>query len=210
MPRKYKEGQRFGRLVIKEPYVSKNSKWCHLLVCDCGGEVVVAGADLTKGNVRSCGCIRRERFLKHGLAKSSEYKIWCSMVQRCRNEKSTAYAYYGGRGITICDRWSDFEKFYQDMGERPSDKHSIDRIDNDKGYSPDNCRWADAGIQNINQRLRKDNKTGVKGVSIKGGKYQANINHKGKRYYLGVFDCLEKAIAARMAAEKTFRGSQNG
>lgn len=94
--------------------------------------------------------------IKHGLRYTPEYSLWLNMKSRCYNPKNNAYKYYGGRGITICDEWrDDFKQFYDDMCPRPSDSHQIDRIDNDKGYSPENCRWVER-IDNV--RNRKDSK----------------------------------------------------
>ena len=139
---------------------------------------------------------------KHGKRWTSEYKTWSCLRDRCRNSKARDYKNYGGRGITVCERWDSFENFLNDMGLRPEGM-SLDRIDNDKGYSKDNCRWADKTTQNRNQRVRKDNKFGCKGVYYCNTykRFKAVINVNKKRINLGTFKNKEDAIKARKEAE---------
>lgn len=148
-------GRTFGRLTVLHrvetpPGRKKAGYWqCR---CSCGETTVVVSGNLRSGNSRSCGCLDREvtsaRSTKHGLSqKIPEYRIWSSMRDRCRNPKNPKYSYYGGRGITVCERWDDFSLFLSDMGRRPSPKHSVERVDNSKGYSPDNCIWATKMVQ---------------------------------------------------------------
>jgi len=123
-----------------------------------------------------------------------EYKTWNSIKTRCTNQNTICYPDYGGRGISVCDRWKNsFENFLEDMGAKPDPTYSIDRIDNDKGYSPDNCRWTDRVSQNTNQRMRKDNTSGYVGVYLHEGRWTAAISSNKKRKFLGYFKCKHKA-----------------
>jgi len=153
-------GLRYGRLVVisrVENSVAGRVKWNCL--CDCGNSKIAIASDLGS-KIQSCGCLQKESRktsrLKHGMTNSGEYHAWVGMKQRCYNKNSHAYHNYGGRGIKVCDRWlNSFENFIADMGNRPSPKHSIDRMDNDGNYEHGNCRWSTMKEQMNNVRYNR-------------------------------------------------------
>ena len=148
-------GQKFDRWTVVSIANITNGRVRWNCVCDCGNTGTVLGGNLKGGVSRSCGCLHKEltstMMQTHGMSGSKTHNTWVSMVQRCRNPKCREYSYYGGRGITVCNRWLKFENFLTDMGERPTGT-TIDRIDNSKGYFLENCRWATAKQQARNTR----------------------------------------------------------
>jgi hypothetical protein len=121
--------------------------------CECGNSILVRGSCLRSGHTKSCGCITMSA---DGLCKTPEYRIWYAMNDRCHNARHTHYRYYGGRGIAVCDRWREsFSAFLEDMGTKPFPEATIDRVDNSRGYSPDNCRWSTRKEQSLNTRTTK-------------------------------------------------------
>lgn len=155
-------GQRFGRLTVVQMSPERTPhgavKWD--VKCDCGTEKSVVGLSLKRGVTTSCGCAHKEqlaaRSTKHGGSRSAEYSTWCGMLNRCRNANGEDFHHYGGRGITVCDRWTDFANFMADMGPKPTPKHSIERSDVDGHYEPGNCRWATQHeqVRNLRKNIR--------------------------------------------------------
>lgn len=192
-------GKRFGKLVaIKE--VEKRASDGRVLwicKCDCGKESTVRSTHLVRGKIKSCGCEQGNGNLKHGMWKTRIYKVWSSVKSRCMSENNSRYYDYGGRGITICDEWLDFENFYKDMGDSPTKKHQIDRIDNNKGYSKENCRWVTPSQNMANRNKSKKSLNKYKGVhQTKNKKWTASITKNYKTYRLGTFETEEQAAKA--------------
>lgn len=219
MPRKTAEdltNMVFGKLTAVSYYGKTNrrqSLWnCR---CECGNKKVILAPSLKSGATTSCGCHNiqkiKERFTTHGHKVQSrkgtpEYRSWASMMTRCKNENSEKYEYYGGRGITVCERWNDFANFFADMGKRPDGRYSLDRIDVNGNYEPSNCRWASLNTQRRNIRPGEQNKSNVTGVTWNKDrqKWQVRISHKGIQYHLGLFEDLKEAKRVRKEAERKY------
>jgi hypothetical protein len=154
-------GRKYNRLTADHPTHERSANGRSRIIwhcqCDCGNEQTATADQLRSGAIKSCGCLQRERAAEtkyvHGGKGTRLYNIWKGMNQRCTNPGSTEYRRYGARGITVCDRWRhSFAAFREDMGEPPSEVHTLDRIKNHLGYEPGNCRWATSLQQENNKR----------------------------------------------------------
>ncbi len=167
----------------------------------CGREWEVETTRVTGGYTKSCGCLIGKSNKKHGLSLSRFYSIWHNMLDRCYNKNSKQFNDYGGRGIVVCEDWLDIKNFV-DWVENKSNWEeglTLDRIDNDKGYSPDNCTFSTKTIQSINQRKRSTNTSGYVGVSwdAKVSKWRARVTIFKRGKYIGYYLSKEEAVQAR-------------
>lgn len=180
-------GKQFGRLTVTSyhgPHECGEYLWkCR---CVCGTECIKKGVCLRNGLTKSCGCFRDETRkaskLTHGKSGSSEYRVWAGMKARCINPNTISYKNYGGKGISVCQRWLDsFTNFFDDMGPRPSAKHQIDRIDGTGNYEPGNCRWVTPKEQ---QRNRNTNhRLTCHGETLTVSEWAERLNVDPKRLY---------------------------
>lgn len=208
-------GQRYGRLISVElSHRGRRNIAIWRFRCDCGDETVISAARVRYGTTQSCGCLKRENGVlmgsrtKHGMYGTPEWVSWNHMLDRCRNQNSHAFKDYGGRGITVCDRWLKFENFLSDMGERPKGR-TLDRVENNGNYEPSNCIWSNRKNQANNRRNPVSikplahSKSGIRGVyAMPNGRWRAVINSNGAKRHLGYFDRVEDAAAAVEFARK--------
>lgn len=178
-------GHRYHRLAVIERAKNAenpkdtNARW--LCKCDCGNMIIAYGNDLKREKVKSCGCYNAERILKHGKSGTKAYRTWKHIHQRCYNEKSNAFKNYGARGIAVSDEWKCFDRFFEDMGNPPKG-YSIERVDNNKGYSKENCIWAENYKIQLNN-TRNNVFLEFKGLSktISQWSEYLNVNHESIR-----------------------------
>ncbi len=190
-----KVGDKFGRwTVIGEPFAKGRYQYVQTH-CECGTERSVLVYSLHSGQSLSCGCFHKERVTKHGLRSTPLYSIWSAMLQRCQD---LSYENYGGRGITVCDEWKDpkvFCRWAKSYGYKKG--LSLDRVDNNGGYSPQNCHFTTPTIQSENRRKLSSNTSGFIGVCQRGQVWRATARKDHKQIYLGSFDTPEEAARVR-------------
>ena len=196
-----------GETYMKYPTENSRQKYRYgLYECQyCMNEFEANSYNIKYSKVApSCGCQEhrpREKSIKHNLTKHRFYSTWAKMVHRCSNPNNKGYKNYGGRGITVCEEWLDVRNFitWCDATHPNIEGLSLDRIDVDGNYEPNNCRWADASTQSLNQRISTANTSGFVGVDFRPSenKYVTRITVLGDRVYLGYFDSIEEAVLAR-------------
>lgn len=183
-------GNRYGMITVSGfSHITDSGNYMYRVKCDCGSEKLSSYANLTARPPSSCGCAHNvaDYTSTHGMSGTRTYRSWAKMKERCNNEKCISYPFYGEIGIKVCDEWNNsFESFLYSMGEAPEGM-SIDRIDNDKGYYPDNCRWATKTQQSANRRSVKGAASKYKGVFVVGDRFRAVASHNGKNYHIGYF-----------------------
>lgn len=198
-------GKRFGKLTIvceASPF-RRGKNTFYTVKCDCGNTKDIQKSSILSGRSKSCGKGFCNHATKHGASYTKEYSIYLGMKGRCYCKSASGYDMYGARGISVCDRWlgeDGFANFFSDMGNCP-EGCSLDRIDAQGDYRPENCRWATLSLQSYNQRIKKSNTSGRTGVGFYEGSWRATIGHGGKTKSLGEYETFEEAVRAREIAE---------
>lgn len=196
------KGDRFGRLTFVSDAGKVKTSKLGVFTCDCGTHITTYIANVKRGKKSSCGCLRLEYLKnpsqkKHGLSQTPTYSSWMNMMYRCNNDNATGYENYGGRGISVCDRWHDFRNFLKDMGERPKGM-SIDRLDTNGNYELSNCKWSTRSEQSKNCRKDKVSSSIYKGVSFhkNTGLWEAYIKLNEGRFRIGYYNSEIEAFNA--------------
>lgn len=211
------EGDVFGKLTTLYSHTTyskiRNRKSVYwVCFCKCGNQEVFRETEIVNKVRNSCGCSKVGHGESPTNGRTPEYISWSAAYGRCYNESDYSYENYGGRGIVMSERWKEsYDNFLKDMGRRPSPKHSLDRIDVNGNYEPNNCRWADKVTQSRNQRTGKANTSGFRGVDQPSRQYadgrprwRARISTDNGRVELGVFKSLAEAAQARKDAEEKY------
>ena len=202
-------GYKVGKLTVISENTDSNNGYYWNCLCECGNITVVSGANLRRkiSPTKSCGCIGKRYDsvnTSHGLSKSRINRIYHNMRARCTNKNHKYYYNYGGRGINICKEWNNFENFAEwAFANGYSDNLTIERIDVDLGYSPDNCVWIPVSEQKFNRRIPSNNKSGYPGISFdkKYKKYVAKLVHEKKWIHIGTYNTFLEALSARRNLE---------
>lgn len=192
-------GQRFGKWTVIDEAIRHNSPLTYWnVVCDCGYQTAVPGPAMRRG--RSSCCINCRR-ITHGKSRSPEYTVWIGMRQRCNNPLNEQSADYGERGISVCKEWHSFDVFYADMGKRPSPKHTLERKDNDLGYSKANCKWATWAEQTRNKRSNRLITFNGKTMCLADWAVEVGISFNGLRNRLQRGWSIERALTEPVKAK---------
>jgi hypothetical protein len=202
--KKIKIGDVFGELTVKS-FVGKDKNYRNLYLCKCSciTEIIITDNKLLTGTTKSCGCLKKKRFFKHGMSKTKIYQVWQQMIERCHTETCKNYYKYGAKGITVCEEWkkeNGFINFYNwAMGNGYYEGLTIDRKNTYGNYEPNNCRWTTYEEQNTNLRMLKTNKSGYRGCFYlkKYNKWLANISIKNKTVEIGIYNTLKECVEAR-------------
>lgn len=198
-------GREYGRLTVEALLGRDSSSFVHLqCLCACGNRISALAINVRRGNTQSCGCRKKEIITTHGHSprgySSSEYNTWHSMLQRCTNPKVPRFHRYGGRGITVCERWFSFENFLADMGAKPFPKATIERKDNNGNYEPSNCIWASDAVQRRNHSLtRKITHNGIT-LCLADWARETGITYNALRYRLSKGWTIEQALTKPVKA----------
>lgn len=198
--------------IVKWAGVNKFNHTLWECVCDCGNICTKTRSSLISKNVKSCGCMKIDagrRRIKHGRSNTPEYRAWRGIINRCYRKKERNYCDYGGRGISVHKDWiNSFQKFFDYVGERPSPKHSIDRINNNGNYEPGNVKWSTIFEQAVNKRKRKNTMSKYRGVSQSPNKkkWLANIASHNRNYCIGTFKTEKEAAIAYNEKAKELLG----
>lgn len=187
-------GKSFGRLTVQRLLGKKKNKVVYLCKCLCGKEKTVVYASLTGGTTRSCGCLHKDVFkqmitkYKYSRVDAALYIMWQGMLARCSNKNHKSYSTYGGKGVSVCNSWKNFDNFYLSMAPRP-DGYTLDRLDSEGDYCPSNCRWATSLEQSVNRGSVKGSTSKYKGVCYHKatGKWAANLGYEYKNIYIGIY-----------------------